>query len=901
MYKNITLILLLFLGIETLFATHNRAGEITYRQIGPLTIELTITTYTKNSSSAADRDSLEVNWGDGTKQFVKRDNSRTRNEPNDIKVNFYTSNHTYPGSSTYTVSFQDPNRIGNILNVNFPNSIDIPFFLSTTFTLLDQQFQGYNSSAILLQPPIDIGCVNKLFIHNPNAYDPDGDSLAFELGVPLQAVNTPVPLYRLPDLIGDPNGNKISINPITGELRWESPKLQGEYNIAIRIKEYRNGKLINVILRDMQVLIRLCDNDPPTIESEEELCVIAGTLITIPLKINDPNPNQKVKLTATGGPFTVESPAVLNGPLFFTKTPFNANIEWQTNCDHINKEYYKIVLRAADNFYNDSTGLATLKTIRIKVIAPPPQNLQAQSADEAISLTWDKPYSCEITKNQYFQGFSVWRKEASSTFSPDTCDPGLSKSNYTKIAFKTTNFIGSSYEYTDTKITQGVTYCYRVQAEFARLTASGNPFNRVEGLPSIEACIVAMRDLPMITKVSVTNTDVSYGEIHLRWTKPLINQFDTIVNPRPYKYNILRAGDDNIFIKIKSINSEFFGSNIDTNFFDNSINTDAFQYSYLVEFESKDKVYGVSQPASSVLLTIAPSDKQLKLSWEAQTPWANKSFDIFKKDIQSGQFVKLTTTNEAKFTDFNLVNGTSYCYVVRTVGSYNIPNIENPLFNDSQISCAIPIDNVPPCPPEIKVINICDLISSGSSLENLYNTVKWSSPTDICPELAIDISQYKIYYAATVNENLQLIDSVNADEQNQYFHTPNLGLLGCYAVTAVDDKNNESLFSSKVCVDNCPLYKLPNTFTPNNDGYNDLFKPIINLFVSEIDLKIYNQWGNLVFKTTDPKINWDGTNNSGSKLPDGTYHYVCRIWENRVTGIIENTQPLSGFIHLLKN
>ena len=49
-------------------ATHNRSGEMTYRQIGQNTIELTNTTYTKTSgqSAQADRDRLDVDWGDGT-------------------------------------------------------------------------------------------------------------------------------------------------------------------------------------------------------------------------------------------------------------------------------------------------------------------------------------------------------------------------------------------------------------------------------------------------------------------------------------------------------------------------------------------------------------------------------------------------------------------------------------------------------------------------------------------------------------------------------------------------------------------------------------------------------------------------------------------------------------------
>ena len=57
----------LLLPLLTL-ATHNRSGEITYRQTGVNTIELTITTYTKISppSIQADRPNLQVQWGDGT-------------------------------------------------------------------------------------------------------------------------------------------------------------------------------------------------------------------------------------------------------------------------------------------------------------------------------------------------------------------------------------------------------------------------------------------------------------------------------------------------------------------------------------------------------------------------------------------------------------------------------------------------------------------------------------------------------------------------------------------------------------------------------------------------------------------------------------------------------------------
>lgn len=880
------------------WSTHNRAGEITYRQTGPLSVEMTVITYTKGSSTAADRDSLDIFWGDGTRQFVKRDNNRTRFEPNDIKVNYYIAEHTYPGPATYTISFQDPNRVGGILNVNYPNSIDIPFFLSTTFTLLDQQFQGLNNSAVLLQPPIDIGCVNKLFIHNPNAFDPDGDSLAYELAAPLQAVNTPVPGYKLPDEIGSSAGNSFTINPLTGEVRWNSPKLQGEYNIAIRIKEYRNGKLINVIFRDMQILIRACENEPPVIKSEESLCVIAGQKIEIDIEVDDPNQNQKVRLSATGGPFSVVSPAKLIGPALYTPVKFKAKLEWKTTCQHISDQYYQIVLRAVDNFYADSTGLATLKTIRIKVVGPPPENLTARSENGAVRLEWDLPYSCEVTSGNYFQGFSVWRKIASSTYEPDTCNPGLSGSPYTKIASKTTLSANGKYYYIDASAEAGYTYCYRVQAEFAKLTVTGNPFNRVESLPSNESCLVLLRDLPLITRVSVTKTSQAAGEIHLRWTKPIAAELDTVMNPGPYTYEIWRAEDKINFSLQKSYQLPFFSTGIDTNYVDNNINTMQKQYTYFIRLYSNGKKIGDCPKASSVYLIAKPGDKKILLEWDVNTPWSNRIYNVFRRD-PSGNFTIIGQTSNENYEDNDLENDQEYCYRIESSGTYSIPNIEDPILNFSQEKCLKPYDNEPPCPPSIVVSNICDKLTGDINADELYNTVEWSVGSPACQIPDADIASYNIYYAETINDAFSIVSSTLKDEK-LFLHYPDNGLLGCYKITAVDENGNESPFSNQVCVDNCPNYILPNTFTPNGDGSNDLFRPRLNLFIGSIDLKVYNQWGNLVFQTTDPAINWDGTTSSGKQLSDGTYYYSCIVFEKRVTGTREAKNPLTGFIHIIR-
>jgi gliding motility-associated-like protein len=68
--------------------------------------------------------------------------------------------------------------------------------------------------------------------------------------------------------------------------------------------------------------------------------------------------------------------------------------------------------------------------------------------------------------------------------------------------------------------------------------------------------------------------------------------------------------------------------------------------------------------------------------------------------------------------------------------------------------------------------------------------------------------------------------------------------------------------------------KLPNAFTPNMDGKNDEFKPIVICPVSNYHLSIYNRWGQRIFETTDPNGSWTGLNDMGIMADNGAYVYV---------------------------
>ena len=900
--KKFLAFLLFLCSIVTANATHNRAGEITYEQIGELTIRATITTYTKTSSQSADRDSVEIFWGDGTSEFIFRTNGQGDPQDNDIKINFYTEEHTYPGRGTYTLGMRDPNRVSNIINI--ANSVNIPFYLQTQFTLLNTQFQGFNNSAILLQAPIDFACAGQRFVHNPNAFDIDGDSLSFELTTPFQESGVPVPDYT-PVNETRPIGpeNQASLNPETGEFVWDAPQVQGEYNLTIKINEYRDGVFINSIIRDMQIFVRACDNRPPEIEAIDEICVVAGELVEFDVKVADVDTGQRVKLSATGGPFLFSgNTASLSPSESFVIPESVSRFSWQTDCNDISSEPYQIVFRAVDNFF-DTTGLATLKTVKIKVVGPPPIDVLATSERDRVRIDWESPYACELAEDEFFRGFSVWRKENSSSFELDTCREGLEGRGYEQIIFLTSELEEDRYFAIDERVERGATYCYRVLAEFALLTESGNPFNKTQSLPSNESCVILSRDFPLMTKVSVNTTDATNGTIDVSWIKPLAADLDTIENPGPYAYQLQRSiglnGNDYQDVAGGRIETDLFGGTDELTFMDSGLNTAEEIYRYRVEFfaTTLGEPFSLSNEASSIFLTASPGDQAINLSWQENIPWNNEEYIVFRLNDQTGEFDSVGTTINLSFREENLINDIEYCYRIQAIGSYNITGIVDPLINFSQEACSIAQDLEPPCTPFMVITSVCDQAEDVvTQFEDLENELEWNLLNEDCDDLS-DLAGYNIYYAINENTELDLIETINDRDIRSFTHRPDSGISGCYAISAFDNLGNESEISNRICLVNCPAYDLPNVFTPNGDATHDTFKPRNNRFIESINLEVYNRWGQLVFETNNPEIDWNGTNFKGKDLADGVYYYTCEVFEEGG----ELREQLKGNIHILRS
>ena len=86
---------------------------------------------------------------------------------------------------------------------------------------------------------------------------------------------------------------------------------------------------------------------------------------------------------------------------------------------------------------------------------------------------------------------------------------------------------------------------------------------------------------------------------------------------------------------------------------------------------------------------------------------------------------------------------------------------------------------------------------------------------------------------------------------------------------------------------------IPEGFSPNYDGINDKFV-IIKPYDVTIDLEVFNRWGNIVYKSTNYKNDWDGkgTNNFiGQDLISGGYYYIIKA-----TNYNGGTKIFNGYI-----
>jgi len=132
---------------------------------------------------------------------------------------------------------------------------------------------------------------------------------------------------------------------------------------------------------------------------------------------------------------------------------------------------------------------------------------------------------------------------------------------------------------------------------------------------------------------------------------------------------------------------------------------------------------------------------------------------------------------------------------------------------------------------------------------------------------------------------------LNAGGQVFYYWTPNDGSLDdnninnpvarpthttTYTIYGLDVNGCLDSAYVTINVDTSTTQDVPTGFTPNNDGRNDVFKPVGIKFQHLVEFRIYNRWGQEIFYTNNKEVGWDGTFH-GVPQEMGVYNYAIIV------------------------
>lgn len=908
-------------------STHLRAGEIRTERLSctELRYKITLILYTNTGSPTHPGGTAgggTLSWGPGSIQVPFITNVTVINSSLQIGMVTYEQVVVFPGTGTFTISYEEAHR--NVSTLNIPNQNDnINFYVDNQLIVSNAYC---DSSPSFLIPPVDQGCTGMAFYHNTGATDPDGDSLSYSIAIPKGNNGGTISGYANPNdpkfYVGknynqanmDKNGTPtFSVNATTGLLTWDAPGAIGTYNIAIKLTQWKKNPAdstwftFGYVTRDMQIEILDCDNRPPDLVSVEEICVLAGDLVSLDVRGKDQDLDKVTMEVFSDITTFTESPAVIKyaGELQST-SPDTAhiNITWRPDCIRVREQPYQVVVKITDSPANGGVKLTRFRSINIKVMGPAPvfNQVQVNPVSKKVVLQWD-PYVC-----QNAEAIQIWRRVSKRNYTQPHCETGMQKSlRYILLA----EIPGNSTLYEDHDLAIGAQYCYRIVARFSDVGSK----------ISLDTCFIPQpAEAPVITNVTVNKTDDVNGEIRISWTSPF--DLDKIQYPPPYQYKVQRG---NGFIGGDW--STLTASNIaDTTFLDSNLITEDTVYHYRILLfvpSISTTAVDTSSTASSVKLESVATDKHIELTWDARVPWSNflelhpyhyiyrsetdNDDDFVLIDSVAVSDKGLTYLDVGRYLSQGLDDHKIYFYRVETIGGYGNPKIKEPFSNFSQIVSNHILDTTPPCPPLVMISrpDCATLPCTGT----YSNTISWKNSTESgCGD---DVVYYEVYTSQTpTGEFIKWIDHL----ENTMVMQENLTDMSvCYKVVAVDWVGNRSSDSEISCGENCPLIYMPNVFTPGvTPEYNDTFRPfsatgdIMNKecsrFIDYLSLTIINRWGEEIFVSESEDIGtvyWDGKNSAGKEMDSGVYYYTADV---RLKYSSEKTEmkTIKGWVHLIR-
>jgi gliding motility-associated-like protein len=244
------------------------------------------------------------------------------------------------------------------------------------------------------------------------------------------------------------------------------------------------------------------------------------------------------------------------------------------------------------------------------------------------------------------------------------------------------------------------------------------------------------------------------------------------------------------------------------------------------------------------------NNQAIEIQWQPFWASSNSSLFIYRAENNPSSSYELIATlvhpAGLTYTDQNVkVNKTSYCYYL--INEDYCGNRSNP-------------GN-----------RACTVFLEGES-DMFFNKLKWNA----YQEWNQGVNRYQVYrrpYGSGLPFSLIASTEYTDTFFSDYDLDPDYGYYD-YRITAIEDTLPSPMqsVSNEITLSQQPVGYLPNTFTPNQDGKNDVWK-LESAFIESAEIKIFSRWGQLVYESSSKSFSWDG-NQNGKPLPQGVYVYL---------------------------
>lgn len=703
--------------------------------------------------------------------------------------------------------------------------------------------------------PLAYCCVNQLFVYNHGAYDPDGDSLVYTLVNPLDTLNGPIPYssttlnptYPLYTTTGD-----FGFDNLTGEMTC-TPNSNQIAVISVRIDEYRNGVKIGSTQRDLQVVVRPCNNNVPEIPLGIENVSGAQQI--------DPNtivvcPGATVEFDLVGVDVDAGDNLTLNTNLSATIptatfdtsgiNPITGHFTWNTS--PADSGFYVFTVTIADNGCPIKGQQVYSYTIEV---SKPPVDA---GPDSAICIT-----NPVIQLNVTGQAPFLWNN-SSYINDPTSATPVATLPDTGTYMFVVTGDVGGFCERNDTVYISVDPNVIPTGSVVPDTVCAGDPVD-----------------------LSVTSSGGS-GGLTYTWTSipPGFTSNDpfTTANPTvPTKYVIsISSGAcinyDTVSVYARPLPASDFTVNPLTlcegqvagiSYNGASVSTNQYDWG----FSNGHVVNGTGSGPYNVSWDTAGTKTVTLTVTDPHGCHSTNTIDVTVNPNPDVSFESITGGCEPLTIDFTNTStgGASYMW---TFGDGTTSTEESPshTYNTGVYDVSLTVTSPAGCVTSINLPNYIEVlpvpIADASVVEDI--THPW------------DVSQATFHF----QNNSQNATSYSWDFGDG---TTSTDVNPTHSYTTVDTFYVVLTASNIYCSDTIRLGPIivvfyneiyfPTAFSPNSDGTNDAFHELQQVGLTSLFYAVYDRWGELIYETNQTDGRWDGTY-KGEPAEVGVYVWYAK-------------------------